>query len=54
MPTIKLEGDHYIYERITDDGRLTSYQVKIRRKGSPITMRPSMTSKRRDNSFGPC
>jgi hypothetical protein len=35
MPTIKLEGEDYIYERISDDGRLTSYQVKIRRKGFP-------------------
>jgi integrase len=35
MPTYKLKGADYIYERITDDGRLTSYQVKIRRKGFP-------------------
>ena len=35
MPTVKLEGEDYIYERISDDGRLTSYQVKIRRKGFP-------------------
>ncbi|MGN6489601.1 MAG: tyrosine-type recombinase/integrase [Devosia sp.] len=35
MPTIKLKGTDYIYERITADGRLTSYQVKIRRKGFP-------------------
>jgi integrase len=36
MPTKKLKGAEYIYERITADGRLTSYQVKIRRKGYPI------------------
>lgn len=35
MPTVKLEGEHYIYERISADGRLTSYQVKIRKKGFP-------------------
>lgn len=35
MPTKKLKGTDYIYERITADGRLTSYQVKIRRKGFP-------------------
>lgn len=35
MPTIKLAGEQYIYERISADGRLTSYQVKIRRKGFP-------------------
>jgi integrase len=35
MPTIKLQGTDCIYERISDDGRLTSYQVKIRRKGFP-------------------
>lgn len=35
MPTIKLRGTDYIYERISTDGRLTSYQVKIRRKGFP-------------------
>ena len=35
MPTVKLEGEDYTYERITDDGRLTSYQVKIRRNGFP-------------------
>lgn len=35
MPTKKLPGTDYIYERITADGRLTSYQVKIRRKGFP-------------------
>ena len=35
MPTLKLAGEQYIYERISTDGRLTSYQVKIRRKGYP-------------------
>ncbi|MBO9591161.1 hypothetical protein [Devosia sp.] len=35
MPTYKLRGTDYIYERISTDGRLTSYQVKIRRKGFP-------------------
>lgn len=35
MPTIKLPGTDFIYERISTDGRLTSYQVKIRRKGFP-------------------
>jgi len=35
MPTKKLKGTDHIYERITADGRLTSYQVKIRRKGFP-------------------
>jgi integrase len=35
MPTKKLNGADYIYERISDDGRLTGYQVKIRRKGFP-------------------
>lgn len=35
MPTYKLPGTDYIYERISTDGRLTSYQVKIRRKGFP-------------------
>ncbi|MGV8831707.1 MAG: hypothetical protein ACOH2N_07020 [Devosia sp.] len=35
MPTVKLKGSDYIYERISDDGRLTSYQVKIRRKNFP-------------------
>ena len=35
MRTIKLDGETYIYERISADGRLTSYQVKIRRKGFP-------------------
>ncbi|MGV8855152.1 MAG: hypothetical protein ACOH2L_10925, partial [Devosia sp.] len=35
MPTIKLPGTDYIYERISTDGRLTAYQVKIRRKAFP-------------------
>lgn len=35
MPIIKLFGDDFIYERLSSDGRLTSYQVKIRRKGFP-------------------
>jgi len=35
MPTKKLDHDSYIYERISDDGRLTGYQVKIRRAGFP-------------------
>ncbi|HWV21794.1 MAG TPA: tyrosine-type recombinase/integrase [Devosia sp.] len=35
MPTLKLAGEQYIYERISTDGRLTSYQVKIRRTGFP-------------------
>jgi integrase len=35
MPTKKLKGADHIYERISTDGRLTSYQVKIRRKGFP-------------------
>ena len=35
MPTVKLKGADHIYERISVDGRLTSYQVKIRRKGFP-------------------
>jgi integrase len=35
MPTIKLQGTDFIYERISADGRLTSYQVKIRRKRFP-------------------
>ena len=35
MPTLKLDGEQYIYERISADGRLTSYQVKIRRRGFP-------------------
>lgn len=35
MPTLKLKGDDYIYERISEDGRLTSYKVRIRRKGFP-------------------
>lgn len=35
MPTKKLKGADHIYERISADGRLTSYQVKIRRTGFP-------------------
>lgn len=35
MPIKKLKGADHIYERISADGRLTSYQVKIRRKGFP-------------------
>jgi hypothetical protein len=35
MPIKKLKGAEYIYERISTDGRLTGYQVKIRRKGFP-------------------
>lgn len=35
MPTIKLRGETCIYERISSDGRLTAYQVKIRRMGFP-------------------
>src|SRR5690554_5315157 len=35
MPIIKLPGTDFIYERFSADGRLTSYQVKIRRKGFP-------------------
>jgi integrase len=35
MPTKKLRGADHIYERISADGRLTSYQVKIRRRGFP-------------------
>ena len=35
MLTKKLKGADHIYERISADGRLTSYQVKIRRKGFP-------------------
>ena len=35
MPTKKLKGTDYIYGRITADERLTSCQVKIRRKGFP-------------------
>lgn len=38
VPLIKLPNTDYIYERLTDDGRLTSYQVKIRRKGFPVQM----------------
>ena len=35
MPTKKLKNTDHIYERLSADGRLTSYQVKIRRKGFP-------------------
>jgi integrase len=35
MPTIKLQNHDFVYERISADGRLTAYQVKIRRKGFP-------------------
>ena len=35
MPTRKLKGTDHIYGRFSADGRLTSYQVKIRRKGFP-------------------
>ena len=35
MPIKKLKGADHIYERISADGRLTSYQVKIRRAGFP-------------------
>ena len=35
MPTKKLKGTDYIYGRFSADGRLTSYQVKIRVKGFP-------------------
>ncbi len=35
MPIKKLKGADHIYERISSDGRLTSYQVKIRRQGFP-------------------
>lgn len=35
MPIKKLKGADHIYERISADGRLTSYQVKIRRTGFP-------------------
>jgi integrase len=33
MPTIKVPGTLNIYSRISTDGRVTSYQVRIRRKG---------------------
>lgn len=33
MPTFKMPGTINIYQRISADGRLTSYQVRIRRKG---------------------
>lgn len=35
MPVLKLKNHDHIYERISADGRLTGYQVKIRRKGFP-------------------
>lgn len=35
MPVLKLREHEHIYERISGDGRLTAYQVKIRRKGYP-------------------
>ncbi len=35
MPLKKLKNHDYIYERISPDGRLTGYQVKVRRKGYP-------------------
>ena len=35
MPIKKLKNTDHIYERLSADGRLTSYQVKIRRKGFP-------------------
>lgn len=35
MPTRKVQGANYIYERIAADGRLTSYRVRIRLKGVP-------------------
>ena len=38
MPLKKLRNHRYIYERISEDGRLTGYQVRIRRKGcAPYT-----------------
>jgi integrase len=36
MPVVKLRNHDYIYERISADGRLTAYQVKIRRTGFPV------------------
>lgn len=35
MPIKKLKNTDHIYERLSADGRLTGYQVKIRRKGFP-------------------
>lgn len=35
MPIKKLKNTDHIYERFSADGRLTGYQVKIRRKGFP-------------------
>ena len=36
MPTKKLKGTDHIYGRFSADGRLTSYQVKIRKIGFPV------------------
>lgn len=36
MPLIKLEDADYVYQRFASDGRLTSYQVKIRRRPYPV------------------
>ncbi len=35
MPTRKLKNHNYVYERISSDGRLTAYQVRIRTTGFP-------------------
>lgn len=35
MPLIKLQGAEFIHQRFAADGRLTSYQVKIRRRPFP-------------------
>lgn len=35
MPLIKLEGADHIFQRLADNGRLMSYQVKIRRRPYP-------------------
>ncbi|MCA1300581.1 tyrosine-type recombinase/integrase [Stappia indica] len=35
MPTKRLKNHRHVYERISSDGRLTGYQVKIRQKGFP-------------------
>jgi len=35
VPLLRLKNHPFVYERISDDGRLTSYQVKIRRRGFP-------------------
>jgi integrase len=37
MPTRKVDGAKYVYERISSDGRVTSYRVRIRRKGVPTS-----------------